>query len=127
MKAFDCLAAVGCFFAVGLPVYAQAPPAGTPGMQMPAVRADIQSSATAQLAYAQRLMADVQNAAPRSPARTMAVAKVLTALEAIPLKWPDESDSVAQGALMEANLFAGQHAFQNAVEVVDRVVSKSNG
>src|SRR3954452_3894601 len=34
---------------------------------------------------------------------------------------------MAQGALMEANLFAGQHAFQNVVQVVDRVLSKSNG
>jgi hypothetical protein len=34
---------------------------------------------------------------------------------------------LAQGALMEASLFAGQHAHQNVVQVVDRVFSKSTG
>lgn len=107
MKAFDGFAAVGCLLAVGFAAYAQTPPVGTPGMQMPAVRADIQSSATAQLAYAQGLLADVQNAPPGSPARVMAVAKALTALEVIPRKWPEETDSVAQSALMQANFLPG--------------------
>jgi tetratricopeptide (TPR) repeat protein len=127
MKAFRPCAAVWCLFAVGSVAYGQTPPGGTPGMQMPGIRADIKMSATAQLAYAQSLLADVQNAPPRSPARVMAVAKALTALEAIPMKWPEESDSVAQGAFMEANLFAGQHAYENVVQVIDRVFSKSNG
>jgi tetratricopeptide (TPR) repeat protein len=120
--------AVGFLF-LSVALFAQAPSSAPlpPPMQLPDVRADVKATSAAQLAYAQQLLRAVPETVPDSPARFAALAKVVTALSSIERVWPNDDAAIIQAALVEANLFGTQRAFNNVLQSVDRVLPRATG
>lgn len=89
--------------------------------------ANIQTTAARQIAYARALYSKALAQHFGGPARQQAFVDAITALEAVPHKWPSDKSAIGQALLIEAQYFFGESAYPNVLRVLDRAASALAG
>jgi tetratricopeptide (TPR) repeat protein len=89
--------------------------------------AEIQSTAARQIAYARVLYSKALSQHSDGPARKQAFVDAVTALEAVPHKWPNDKAAVGQALLLEGQYFFGESAYPNVLRVLDRAATALTG
>jgi tetratricopeptide (TPR) repeat protein len=89
-------------------------------------KADIQKTPGQQLAYARKLYSTAIT--QQGPvARQEAFVNAITALEAVPYKWPNDKAAVGAALMTEGQYFFGEAAYPNVLKVLDRAADIVTG